>query len=155
MLDAVSYCIFSKFLALFTTFWVFSKQCISELIPRTIRMDRSWDHFFLIGLNLVHLVILNLFVCFSGTVDHAVSDSSTLAFWMANSSELLHFLKSDRHITAFSLRAQDILAETVHNAFKFLVEFFQAELEMCMPGILSESEDDDQATQGIMKVYII
>ena len=74
---------------------------------------------------------------------------------MANSSELLHFLKSDRHITAFSLRAQDILAETVHNAFKFLVEFFQSELEMCMPGILSESEDDDQATQGIMKVYII
>ena len=73
---------------------------------------------------------------------------------MANSSELLHFLKSDRHITAFSLRAQDILAETVHNAFKFLVEFFQAELEMCMPGILSESEDDDQATQGIMKVHI-
>ena len=72
---------------------------------------------------------------------------------MANSSELLHFLKSDRHITAFSLRAQDILAETVHNAFKFLVEFFQAELEMCMPGILSESEDDDQATQGIMKVH--
>ena len=58
---------------------------------------------------------------FSGTVDNAQQDSSTLAFWMANSSELLHFLKSDRHITAFSLRAQDILAETVHNAFKFLV----------------------------------
>ena len=105
-------------------------------------------------LKLLYVLIL-LFFCFSGTVDHAVSDSSTLAFWMANSSELLHFLKSDRHITAFSLRAQDILAETVHNAFKFLVEFFQAELEMCMPGILSESEDDDQATQGIMKVYII
>ncbi len=28
----------------------------------------------------------------------------TLSFWMANSSELLHFLKSDRHITAFSLQ---------------------------------------------------
>ena len=28
----------------------------------------------------------------------------TLGFWMANASELLHFLKSDRHITAFSLQ---------------------------------------------------
>ena len=27
-----------------------------------------------------------------------------LGFWMANASELLHFLKSDRHITAFSLQ---------------------------------------------------
>ena len=28
----------------------------------------------------------------------------TLSFWMGNASELLHFLKSDRHITAFSLQ---------------------------------------------------
>ena len=97
------------------------------------------------------LKLIRLFK-FSGTVDNAQQDSSTLAFWMANSSELLHFLKSDRHITAFSLRAQDILAETVHNAFKFLVTYFQNELEMNMPTILSESEDDEQATLGIMKV---
>ena len=30
----------------------------------------------------------------------------TLSFWMGNSSELLHFLKSDRHITAFSLQVE-------------------------------------------------
>ncbi len=89
------------------------------------------------------------------TVESSQRDSSSLAFWMANSSELLHFLKSDRHITAFSLRAQDILAETVHNAFKFLVAFFQEELEMAMPAVLSESEDDDLATQGIMKVLTL
>ena len=92
---------------------------------------------------------------FTGTVEAAQQNSSTLAFWMANSSELLHFLKSDRHITAFSLRAQDILAETVHNAFKFLVTFFQSELEMCMPTILSENEDDEAATHGIMKVLTL
>ena len=90
--------------------------------------------------------------CIFGSVESGQRDSATLAFWMANSSELLHFLKSDRHITSFSLRAQDILAETVHNAFKFLVAFFQDELEMCMPAIMSESEDDESATQGIMKV---
>ena len=87
-----------------------------------------------------------------GTVESNHRDSATLAFWMANSSELLHFLKSDRHITSFSLRAQDILAETVHNAFKFLVRFFQEELELSMPGIVTENEDDELATQGILRV---
>lgn len=86
------------------------------------------------------------------TVEKGQRDSLTLAFWMANSSELLHFLKSDRHITAFSLRAQDVLAETVHNAFKFLVALFQEELEMSMQSILSETEDDEMATQNIIKV---
>jgi afadin len=46
------------------------------------------------------------------------ADAKSLAFWMANSSELLHFLKSDRHISAFSLDAQDILADCVQIAFK-------------------------------------
>lgn len=90
--------------------------------------------------------------CIFGTVETGQQDPAMLAFWMANSSELLHFLKSDRHITAFSLQAQDILAEAVHNAFKFLVACLQDELEMSMPGLLTESDDDELATLGIMKV---
>merc|ERR1719322_2118079 len=43
------------------------------------------------------------------TVQVHQADAARLAFWMANSSELLHFLKSDRHVTSFSLQAQDIL----------------------------------------------
>jgi len=46
-------------------------------------------------------------------------DPASLAFWMANSAELLHFLKCDRHISAFSLDAQDILADTVQAAFRY------------------------------------
>ena len=42
------------------------------------------------------------------------------------------------HFCYFSLQAQDILAETVHNAFKFLVGALTEELEMCMPMVLSE-----------------
>merc|ERR1719220_1564550 len=82
----------------------------------------------------------------------APNQAPTLSFWMANASELLHFLKSDRHIHAFSLQAQDILAETVHNAFKFLVGALTEELEMCMPMVLSETEEDEVTTQGIMKI---
>lgn len=52
----------------------------------------------------------------------------------------------------FSLQAQDILAETVHNAFKFLVNCLTDELEMCMPMVMSETEDDDGTTQGILKI---
>lgn len=37
---------------------------------------------------------------------------------MANASELLHFLKSDRHICAFSLDGQDLLAEAVNHIFE-------------------------------------
>ena len=90
--------------------------------------------------------------CIFGTVEAGQNNPSILAFWMANASELLHFLKSDRHITAFSLQAQDILAETVHMAFKFLVGCLQSDLEMFMPSMLNESDDDDSATSGCLQV---
>ena len=44
-------------------------------------------------------------------------DANSLAFWMANASEYLHFLKQDRHVSAYSRDAQDILAESVQSAF--------------------------------------
>ena len=82
----------------------------------------------------------------------------TLSFWMANASELLHFLKSDRHITAFSLQAQDMLAEAVHEAFKKLVIALQAELEHVLPQFLSETDqpgelDQNGSTHGIIAVF--
>jgi len=82
------------------------------------------------------------------------SHAPTLSFWMANASELLHFLKSDRHITAFSLQAQDLLAEAVHIAFKQLVGALQAELEMKLPSLLTDHDSDgEQSTAGIISVF--
>ncbi len=49
----------------------------------------------------------NLLQVFS-TVSVNQHDAGRLAFWMANSSELLHFLKSDRHITSFSLQVRKL-----------------------------------------------
>ena len=43
----------------------------------------------------------NVAECIFATVETGQRDPSNLAFWMANASELLHFLKSDRHIHAF------------------------------------------------------
>merc|ERR1711892_965608 len=80
------------------------------------------------------------------------SHSPTLSFWMANASELLHFLKSDRHITAFSLQAQDMLADAVHFAFKQLVEALQSELRL--PSLLTDQDSDgEQSTAGIISVF--
>ena len=84
----------------------------------------------------------------------APHQAPTLSFWMANASELLHFLKSDRHITAFSLQAQDVLADAVHFAFKQLVISLQADLEVALPNFLSENDGEaDQSTNGIISVF--
>ncbi|KMQ82470.1 afadin-like protein [Lasius niger] len=50
-------------------------------------------------------------------------------FWLANGSELLHMLKSDRHVGGFPTRAQDILANAVHTAFGSLVRCVTLEPE--------------------------
>ena len=76
-----------------------------ELVPeeRAVRLTDM--------LNRVADKILRLLATAPGA-NHA----PTLSFWMANSSELLHFLKSDRHITAFSLQ---VLPFTFSNSFIF------------------------------------
>ncbi|GFY73939.1 afadin [Trichonephila inaurata madagascariensis] len=68
-------------------------------------------------------------------------DSSALAFWLANTSELLHFLKQDRHLSAYTLDAQDLLAESVQLAFRSLVTCLQVELQDAMPAFLEDRDD--------------
>jgi hypothetical protein len=94
-----------------------------------------------------------------GVIEANHRDAGYLAFWMANASEILHFLKSDRHITSFSHQAQDLLAEAVHLAFKHLVVCLQADLEMSLPALLYDGDDDIHSndpstttTHGILQV---
>lgn len=47
--------------------------------------------------------------------------AGALAFWMANASELLNFIKQDRDLSRITLDAQDILAHLVQMAFKSVV----------------------------------
>lgn len=44
--------------------------------------------------------------------------AGALAFWMANASELLNFIKQDRDLSQITLDAQDVLAHLVQMAFK-------------------------------------
>lgn len=71
---------------------------------------------------------------------------------MANSSEFLHFLKSDRHISAFSVQAQEVLAESVQTAFRNLVSIFHVELSQTLNQFLSENIDHDSAAGLVLSV---
>ncbi|KAF5290937.1 hypothetical protein FQA39_LY14543 [Lamprigera yunnana] len=76
------------------------------------------------------------------TVQDRSTESTSQAFWLANASELLHFLKSDRHVSAFSVQAQEILADAVQLAFRNLVACLTDELNSAMNNLTSESGDD-------------
>ncbi|XP_015022895.2 afadin isoform X7 [Drosophila mojavensis] len=87
-----------------------------------------------------------------GVVQEQYTDPRILAFWMANSSEFLHFLKSDRHISAFSVQAQEVLAEAVQTAFRNLVNCFRLELSQTLNQFLSETIDHDSAAGLVLTV---
>ncbi|KAL9896880.1 adherens junction formation factor afadin isoform 3-T4 [Glossina fuscipes fuscipes] len=85
-------------------------------------------------------------------VQEQYKDQRILAFWMANSSEFLHFLKSDRHISAFSVQAQEVLAESVQTAFRNLVNCFRVELSQTLNQFLSETIDHGSAAGLVLTV---
>lgn len=79
-------------------------------------------------------------------------DPRVLSFWMANSSEFYHFLKSDRHISAFSVQAQEVLTESVQLAFTNLVNCFRVELSQTLNQFLSENIDHESAAGLVLTV---
>ncbi|XP_060061139.1 afadin isoform X5 [Erinaceus europaeus] len=68
--------------------------------------------------------------------------AGALAFWMANASELLNFIKQDRDLSRTTLDAQDVLAHLVQMAFKYLVHCLQSELNNYMPAFLDDPEEN-------------
>lgn len=79
-------------------------------------------------------------------------DPRVLSFWMANCSEFYHFLKSDRHISAFSVQAQEVLTESVQMAFTNLVNCFRLELSQTLNQFMSENIDHESAAGLVLTV---
>ncbi|XP_073926354.1 afadin isoform X16 [Castor canadensis] len=77
-----------------------------------------------------------------GVIQKQKNIAGALAFWMANASELLNFIKQDRDLSRITLDAQDILAHLVQMAFKYLVHCLQSELNNCMPAFLDDPEEN-------------
>ncbi|CAG5132612.1 unnamed protein product, partial [Candidula unifasciata] len=80
---------------------------------------------------------------FQRSIQDHHNDPSSLAFWMANSSELLHMFKQDRDIHPLSGVAQEMLAEAVQAAFHHLVRCLQGDLQRIMPAFLDQSDASD------------
>uniref|UniRef100_A0A8C2S7V9 Afadin n=1 Tax=Capra hircus TaxID=9925 RepID=A0A8C2S7V9_CAPHI len=77
-----------------------------------------------------------------GVIQKQKNIAGALAFWMANASELLNFIKQDRDLSRITLDAQDVLAHLVQMAFKYLVHCLQSELNNYMPAFLDDPEED-------------
>jgi len=69
-------------------------------------------------------------------------DPGFLAFWMANSSELLNFLRQDKHLSRMTEQNQEELAQTVQMAFKYLVHALEETLHGRMQAFLPPQDDD-------------
>ncbi|XP_061900845.1 afadin isoform X11 [Entelurus aequoreus] len=76
-----------------------------------------------------------------GVIQKQKNIAGALAFWMANASELLNFIKQDRDLSRITLDAQDILAHLVQMAFKYLVHCLQADLHNYMAAFLDDPEE--------------
>ncbi|XP_006882848.1 PREDICTED: afadin [Elephantulus edwardii] len=77
-----------------------------------------------------------------GVIQKQKNIAGALAFWMANASELLNFVKQDRDLSRITLDAQDVLAHLVQMAFKHLVHCLQSELNNYMPAFLDDPEEN-------------
>uniref|UniRef100_UPI00358E763A afadin isoform X2 n=1 Tax=Myxine glutinosa TaxID=7769 RepID=UPI00358E763A len=80
------------------------------------------------------------------------STAGSLAFWMANASELLNFMRQDRNLGPLTPDSQDALANTVQVAFRHLVDTLQADIAKCMPDFLVLPEDARQQNPTIGSV---
>ncbi|XP_041067993.1 afadin isoform X6 [Carcharodon carcharias] len=76
-----------------------------------------------------------------GVIQKQKNIAGALAFWMANASELLNFIKQDRDLSRITLDAQDVLAHLVQMAFKYLVHCLQSDLNNYMPAFLEDPEE--------------
>ncbi|XP_034017993.1 LOW QUALITY PROTEIN: afadin [Thalassophryne amazonica] len=88
------------------------------------------------------ITIINKMVSMmEGVIQKQKNIAGALAFWMANASELLNFIKQDRDLCRITLDAQDILAHLVQMAFKYLVHCLQADMNNYMPAFLDDPEE--------------
>ncbi|XP_076444393.1 uncharacterized protein LOC143282632 [Babylonia areolata] len=78
------------------------------------------------------------------TIQEHHNDPTALAFWMANSSEVLHFFKQDVDVQPYAADSQELLAEAVQMAFHHLVRCLQGDLQRVMPAYLDPSDSVDE-----------
>ncbi|XP_077587862.1 afadin isoform X1 [Stigmatopora nigra] len=75
-----------------------------------------------------------------------------LAFWMANTSELLNFFKHDKDLSRLTQQSQLDLSCLVHKAYSLLIQCVQIELCKNLPTFLIDPEQHGSLPTGIERV---
>ncbi|XP_030573997.1 afadin isoform X3 [Archocentrus centrarchus] len=89
-------------------------------------------------------------VAMTGTViQRQQTIAGALAFWMANSSELLNFLKQDQDLSPLTQQSQLDLSHLVHKAYSCLLQCLQNELRKHLPTFLIDPEQYGSLPAGI------
>ncbi|KAF3700919.1 Afadin Afadin adherens junction formation factor [Channa argus] len=78
--------------------------------------------------------------------------AGALAFWMANSSELLNFFKNDKDLCPLTGQSQLDLSHQVHRAYRCLRQCLQNELLKHLPTFLIDPEQHGPLPAGIEMV---
>ena len=73
----------------------------------------------------------------------ANTHAPSLAFWLANTTELLHFLESDKHVHSYATEARAILTQGVRASFQQLVRLLEQELGLVIPHMMAEDATSD------------
>ena len=73
----------------------------------------------------------------------ANTHAPSLAFWLANATELLHFLDSDKHVHSYAAEAQAVLTQGVRTSFQQLVRLLEQELGLVIPHMMAEDATSD------------
>ena len=69
-----------------------------------------------------------------------LSPANTHAPSLANSTELLHFLETDKHVHSYATEALAILAQSVRTTFSQLVRLLEQELALVCLDTLSKAQ---------------
>ncbi|XP_029284012.1 afadin [Cottoperca gobio] len=75
--------------------------------------------------------------------------AGALAFWMANSSELMNFFKLDKDLDQLTRQSQLDLSRLVHRAHSFLLQCLQSDLRKHLPTFLIDPEQHGALPAGI------
>ena len=75
------------------------------------------------------------------TIESNIASAGDLAFWMANSSELLNFVRFDADVCP-RFTVQNVLAQIVQMSFRFLVGCQTKELQHLMNAFFADTDED-------------
>nr|XP_040055730.1 afadin isoform X3 [Gasterosteus aculeatus aculeatus] len=100
----------------------------------------------------VTLTASRLVAMTSKVIERQQAGAGALAFWMANCSELLNFLKHDKDLSVITRQSQLDLSHLVHKAYSCLLLCLQNDLRKHLPTFLIDPEQHGALPAGIEMV---